>query len=103
MNSDKECVKIQLRNGERGRSMRYLGKGLLTGLGLLLMTLPVVAVLAATNVTGIDHSSTADGGVRIALQTSGDVPQVSVFATENPAHWHQGIARYLQNALQPLR
>ena len=85
MNSDKECVIIQLRNSERGRSMRYLGKGFLTGLGLLLMTMPVVAVLAATNVTGIDHSSTADGGVRITLQTHGEVPQVSVFATENPA------------------
>jgi type IV pilus assembly protein PilQ len=85
MNSDKECVMIQLRNGERGRSMRNLGKGFLTGLGLLLMIMPVMAVFAATNVTGIDHSSTADGGVRIALQTSGDVPQVSVFATENPA------------------
>ncbi len=85
MNSDKECVMIQLRNGKRGRSMRNLGKGFLTGLGLLLIIMPVMAVFAATNVTGIDHSSTADGGVRIALQTSGDVPQVSVFATENPA------------------
>ena len=85
MNSDKECVMIQLQNCERGRSMRKLGKGFLTGLGLLLTILPMMAVIAATNVTGIDHSSTADGGVRIALQTSGDVPQVSVFATESPA------------------
>jgi len=65
--------------------MRYLGKGFLTGLSLLLTILPVMSLSAATNVTGIDHSSTANGGVRIALQTSGDVPQVSVFATENPA------------------
>ena len=85
MNSDKECVKIQLQNCERGRSMRNLGKGFLTGLGLLLTIMPMVAVSAATNVTGIDHSSTADGGVRIALETNGDVPQVSVFATESPA------------------
>ena len=85
MNNDKECVMIQLRNGKRGRRMRNLGKGFLTGLGLLLIIMPVMAVFAATNVTGIDHSTMADGGVRIALQTSGDVPQVSVFATENPA------------------
>jgi type IV pilus assembly protein PilQ len=65
--------------------MRYLGKGFLTGLGLLLTILPVMALSAATNVTGIDHSTTANGGVRITLQTSGDVPQVNVFATESPA------------------
>ncbi|MFC1795993.1 type IV pilus secretin PilQ [Pseudomonadota bacterium] len=65
--------------------MRKLGKGFLTGLGLLLTIMPMMAVSAATNVTGIDHSSTADGSVRIALETNGDVPQVSVFATESPA------------------
>ena len=85
MNIDKECVIIQLHNCERGRSMRKLGKGFLTGLGLLLTIMPMMAVSAATNVTGIDHSSTADGSVRIALETNGDVPQVSVFATESPA------------------
>jgi len=86
MNSHKECVKlIQPRNCERGRSMRYSRKGFLTGLGLLLSILPMMAAFAATNVTGIDHSSTADGGVRITLQTSGDVPQVSVFATQSPS------------------
>ena len=65
--------------------MRNSGKGFLTGLGLLLTILPMMAAFAATNVTGIDHSSTADGGVRITLQTSGDVPQVSVFATQSPS------------------
>ena len=65
--------------------MRNSGKGFLTGLGLLLTILPVMAAFAATKVTGIDHSSTADGGVRISLQTSGDVPQVSVFVTQSPA------------------
>ncbi len=44
----------------------------------------MMAAFAATNVTGIDHSSTEDGGVRITLQISGDVPQVSVFATQSP-------------------
>ena len=65
--------------------MRNSGKGFLTGFGLLLTILPMIAALAATKVTGIDHSSTADGGVRISLQTSGDVPQVSVFVTQSPA------------------
>jgi type IV pilus assembly protein PilQ len=65
--------------------MRNSGKGFLTGLGLLLTMLPMMAAFAATKVTGIDHSSTADGGVRITLQTTGDVPQVSVFATQSPA------------------
>jgi len=65
--------------------MRNFGNGLLKGLVLMLAIAPVAAVFAATSVTGIHHASTADGGVRISLQTSGDVPQVSVFATESPA------------------
>jgi len=65
--------------------MRNKRKGFLTGLGLLLTLLPVMTAFAATNVTAISHSSTADGGVKITLQTSGDVPQVSVFATQSPA------------------
>jgi type IV pilus assembly protein PilQ len=64
--------------------MRNKGKGFLAGLGLLLVTLPMMAVHAATNVMDIEHSMTADGGVKITLQTAGDVPQVSVFATESP-------------------
>jgi hypothetical protein len=85
MSSHKECVTHQPHNCERGRSMRNSRKGFLTGLGLLLTILPMMTVLAETNVTGIDHSSTADGGVKITLQTSGDEPQVSVFATQSPA------------------
>ena len=85
MSSHKECVAHQPDNSYRGRSMRNSRKGFLTGLGLLLTILPVLTVLAATNVTGIDHSSNADGGVTITLQTSGDEPQVSVFATQSPA------------------
>ena len=65
--------------------MRNSGKGFLTGLCLLLTILPAMAAFAATTVTGIDHSSTADGGVRISLHTSGDTPQVSVFVTQSPA------------------
>jgi len=52
---------------------------------MILVVIPMATVLAASNVTGIDHASTGDGGVEIALRTEGDVPQVSVFATENPA------------------
>jgi type IV pilus assembly protein PilQ len=84
MDSYKECETFQSLNCERGRSMRNLGKGFLTGLGLLLVTLPMMAVHAATNVMDIEHSSSADGGVKITLQTAGDIPQVSVFATESP-------------------
>lgn len=65
--------------------MRNFGKGLLKGLVLMMSLAPAAAVFAATSVTGIDHAGTADGGVRISLQTRGDVPQVSVFATESPA------------------
>ena len=85
MSSHKECVTFQSQICERGNGMRNSGKGFLTGLGLLLTILPMMAAFAATKVTGIDHSSTADGGVRITLQTSGDVPQVSVFVTQSPA------------------
>ncbi len=85
MSSHKERVTIQPQHCERGRSMRNSGKGFLTGLGLLLMVLPMTAAFASTRVTGINYSSTADGGVKITLQTSGDVPQVSVFATQSPA------------------
>lgn len=65
--------------------MRIKRKGLLYGLVLALAFVPALAAFAATDVTAIDHDSSEDGSVRITLQTSGDVPQVSVFATENPA------------------
>lgn len=65
--------------------MRHLGKGLLKGLVLMFVFAPLATVFADTSVSDIDHASTADGSVKITLQTSGDVPQVSVFATENPA------------------
>jgi type IV pilus assembly protein PilQ len=52
---------------------------------LTLLLSPLASVFADTTVTGINHSTTEDGSVRISLETSGDVPQVSVFATESPA------------------
>jgi type IV pilus assembly protein PilQ len=64
--------------------MRNWRKGFLSGLIITLTIMPVTMAFAATSVTDISHAGTADGGVEISLQTTGDVPQVSVFATENP-------------------
>jgi type IV pilus assembly protein PilQ len=85
MDSYKDKANMQPQICERGRSMRTLGKGFLTALCLALAMTPMTVVLAATNVTGIDHRGTPGGGVRIALSTSGDTPEVSVFSTESPA------------------
>ncbi len=85
MNSNKEWLTNEPNICERGRSMRNLRKGFLTGLGLVLAWAPLAAVFAATQVTDINHTGTSDGGVRIALSTTGDTPEVSVFATESPA------------------
>ena len=82
---DMERAGIGLQNTERGRSMRNLGKGFLTGLGLVLVIFPALAALADTAVTGVHHRVTAEGNVEISMQTSGDAPEVSVFATETPA------------------
>lgn len=65
--------------------MRNWRKGFLSGLVLILAIVPGATVFAASSVTAINHAATADGGVEISLQTSGDVPKVSVFATESPA------------------
>ncbi len=65
--------------------MRNLRKGFLKALVLIFAIAPFLSALAATSVSDIDHANTANGDVRITLKTSGDVPQVSVFATENPA------------------
>ena len=85
MNSDKEWLSIEPQICERGRSMRNLRKGFLTGLGAILAIAPWVAIFAATEVTDIAYASTADGGVKITLSTTGDTPKVSVFATQEPA------------------
>ncbi len=82
---NKERVSIDPQHCERGRNMRKSGKGFLTALGLILAIVPVIAALADTAVTGVNHRVTADGSVEISLQTSGDEPEVSVFATESPA------------------
>jgi type IV pilus assembly protein PilQ len=85
MNSNMESSLIQPQTRERGRSMRNLGKGFLRGLVLILIIAPVMAAQAATSLMGVEHAQSSDGEVKIYLKTSGDEPQVSVFATESPA------------------
>jgi len=65
--------------------MRNQGKGFLIGLGLILAVVPAMVVLADTAVTGVSHRIASDGSIEISLQTTGDEPEVSVFATETPA------------------
>ncbi|HKX57143.1 MAG TPA: AMIN domain-containing protein, partial [Xanthomonadales bacterium] len=65
--------------------MRNVRKGFLRSIALVLAVTPMSMALADTEVTGISHASGADGAVKITLSTSGDTPQVSVFATESPA------------------
>ncbi len=65
--------------------MRNVRKGFLRGLALVLGFAPMAMAFAATEVTDIIHSAGENGGVKITLATSGDTPQVSVFATESPA------------------
>jgi type IV pilus assembly protein PilQ len=54
------------------------------GVALLAMMASGIA-WAQTQVTGADHSLSSDGSVTITLNTSGDEPVVSVFATDNPS------------------
>jgi len=54
-------------------------------LGLALLVLPALSAWASSDVTAADYSSNANGDVIITLSTGGDDPNVSVFATENPA------------------
>ena len=49
----------------------------------MLALAPWTVVFAATSVSAVDHKTSANGDVLITLQTSGDVPRVSVFATES--------------------
>jgi len=90
MNSSKRWLSNEPKICERGRSMRNLRNGFLNAgysaaLGLVMICLTAATASAATEVTDISHAGTDDGGVRISIATSGDSPQVSVFATESPA------------------
>ena len=55
------------------------------GLGLALLVIPALSAWAVSDITSADYSSTTAGDVIITLSTAGDDPEVSVFATENPA------------------
>jgi hypothetical protein len=103
MNTDKEWLSIEPKICERGRSMSKLRKGLLTALGLIWALAPMAAVFAATEVTDIRFADTSEGGVQIVLATTGDTPEVSVFATEDPpridwAIWSTRPSRMLTRA-----
>ncbi|MDZ4728907.1 MAG: type IV pilus secretin PilQ family protein [Xanthomonadales bacterium] len=65
--------------------MRNVRKGFLKGMALVWALAPMAMAFGATDVTSVSHSPGANGGVKITLATSGDTPQVSVFATESPA------------------
>ncbi len=71
--------------GRWGQYMDIKTTGVRLGLGLLLLIIPALSAWAASDVTAADYSSNAEGDVTITLMTSGDDPNVSVFATESPA------------------
>jgi type IV pilus assembly protein PilQ len=85
MNSYKNRLETRPNFCERGRSMRNVRKGFLSGIALVLTLAPMGMAFGATEVTNISHAAGADGAVKITLSTVGDTPQVSVFATESPA------------------
>jgi type IV pilus assembly protein PilQ len=65
--------------------MRIWRNGFLPGLLLVLAIVPFSTAFALSRVTGVEHQVMPDGAVAITLQTSGQLPQVSAFATESPA------------------
>ncbi len=71
--------------GRWGQFMDSKKTGVRLGLGLVLLVLPALSALAASEVTAARFSGGAGGYVTITLSTDGDEPKVSVFATENPA------------------
>ncbi len=71
--------------GRWGQFMDSKKTGVRLALGLALLVLPALSAWAATEVTAARYSSSAGGDVTITLSTDGDEPNVSVFATENPA------------------
>ena len=71
--------------GRWGQYMDIKTIGVRLALGLALLGFPAISTWAASDVTAADFSSNAAGDVTITLAISGDEPNVSVFATENPA------------------
>ncbi len=85
MYSKKEFKLKRILAGRWGQFMDSRKTGVRLGLGLALLVLPALSAWAASDVTAADFSSNAAGDVVITLSTSGDDPNVSVFATESPA------------------
>jgi type IV pilus assembly protein PilQ len=85
MYSKKEFQLKRILAGRWGQFMDSRKTGVRLGLGLALLVLPALSAWASSDVTAADYSSNAAGDVTITLSTSGDDPNVSVFATENPA------------------
>lgn len=75
----------RLLTGVWGQIMDSRNFRLRAGLCLLLVLAPVAAAWAETEVTAATFNSGSGGDVTITLSTQGDTPNVSVFATENPA------------------
>jgi type IV pilus assembly protein PilQ len=71
--------------GIRERFMDNRIIGLRVGLCLVMAFLPSMGVFADTEITAADFRAGSGGDVEIMLTTSGDTPNVSVFATESPA------------------
>jgi type IV pilus assembly protein PilQ len=85
MYSKKEFQLKRILAGRWGQFMDSRKTGVRLGLGLALLVLPALSAWASSDVIAADYSSNAAGDVTITLSTSGDDPNVSVFATENPA------------------
>lgn len=85
MYSKKDFKLKRILVGRWGQFMDSRNTGVRLGLGLALLVLPALSAWAASEVTSASYSSNAAGDVIITLATAGDEPQVSVFATENPA------------------
>ena len=67
------------------KGLSALSSKVFTGLCLGIFLLQSSLAVADTEITAAEYEAGADGGVSIILETTGDVPSVSVFETESPA------------------
>jgi type IV pilus assembly protein PilQ len=75
----------RLLTGMWGQIMNSNFLGIRASLCLLLVLSPFAAAWAETEVTDASFTTSSNGDTTITLNTSGDTPSVSVFATESPA------------------